>query len=200
MGSKRLQRILNHAQPQLGEETVTAVRDAALDLHETLHGRAPRFKQPINRDNFKYATAALATYRALTTTGALEQEKALEVMRDSLPRAVRGELEDSWAKRVSLSWLGRSRLMASMSAKAFAALDEPQGWKATLPETDAHWAFDVHQCGLVLYLREQQAPELCPVFCECDVAVAQLMKGLRFERSGTLADGASICDFRYFRM
>lgn len=43
-------------------------------------------------------------------------------------------------------------------------------------------------------------PELCTVFCKNDVVTfSGYEPKIHFERSGTLAEGAAYCDFRFIR-
>lgn len=58
-------------------------------------------------------------------------------------------------------------------------------------------AFDVNRCPVAEYLRAQGLSELCvDAWCNLDVPLAHKW-GARLERSGTLAQGAERCDFRW---
>lgn len=58
-------------------------------------------------------------------------------------------------------------------------------------------AFDVRRCPVAEYLRAQGMSELCAdAWCGLDVPLAHKW-GARLERSGTLAQGAERCDFRW---
>ncbi|MBN2524917.1 MAG: L-2-amino-thiazoline-4-carboxylic acid hydrolase [Deltaproteobacteria bacterium] len=197
-----LMRLLHHSRDYVvslsGEDMFNRIASDAHERNAVLKNGAPVFRRSINRDNFRFATAALALYQSLQETGGLSQQKALDIMHLAIPEAVVSLLAESWPKRMALGWLAKSKLMAASSARAFAALNEPDGWLATIPVTDAHWAFDVHQCGLMIYLKSHDALPLCSAFCQSDVAAASLMKGLRFERTQTLSAKGTCCDFRYY--
>lgn len=58
-------------------------------------------------------------------------------------------------------------------------------------------AFDVRRCPVAEYLRAQGLSELCTdAWCSLDVPLAHKW-GAHLERSGTLAQGAERCDFRW---
>ncbi|GAA4988060.1 L-2-amino-thiazoline-4-carboxylic acid hydrolase [Pseudonocardia tropica] len=63
---------------------------------------------------------------------------------------------------------------------------------------DDEWglAFDFTGCLYLDVLRHHGAAELTPVFCHGDrLAYAAMPRSVRFERTGTMAGGASCCDF-----
>lgn len=56
--------------------------------------------------------------------------------------------------------------------------------------------FDVTGCFYLRVLRHYDAAELTPVFCRGDeLAFGRMPRTLRFDRTGTLAQGAPRCDF-----
>jgi ubiquinone biosynthesis protein len=58
-------------------------------------------------------------------------------------------------------------------------------------------AFDVRRCPVAEYLSAQGLSELCvEAWCNLDVPLASKW-GARLERTGTLAQGAERCDFRW---
>jgi ubiquinone biosynthesis protein len=58
-------------------------------------------------------------------------------------------------------------------------------------------AFDVRRCPVAEYFRAQNLPQLCvDAWCNLDVPLARKWGG-RLERTGTLAQGADRCDFRW---
>jgi hypothetical protein len=63
---------------------------------------------------------------------------------------------------------------------------------------DAALSFDVCECRFVPLVRELGRPYLAKMFCEADtVYFSQPDAPVRLRRSGTLAGGASHCDFRF---
>lgn len=58
-------------------------------------------------------------------------------------------------------------------------------------------AFDVRRCPVAEYFRAEGLPQVCvDAWCNLDVPLATQW-GARLERSGTLAQGAGRCDFRW---
>lgn len=58
-------------------------------------------------------------------------------------------------------------------------------------------AFDVRTCHFADLTRRAGRPELARLFCRADAAHFDAEAPLSFERSGSLAEGASCCDFRF---
>jgi hypothetical protein len=75
----------------------------------------------------------------------------------------------------------------------------PGDWVATFVEGDGEafdYGIDITQCGICTFYRAQGAPELAPYMCLSDYVVSDAFeRGL--VRYKTLAEGASVCDFRY---
>lgn len=60
--------------------------------------------------------------------------------------------------------------------------------------------FDIVRCIYKEICEKCGCPELCAAFCQSDtIAFAGYMPKIRFERSGTLGEGAACCDFRFVR-
>ncbi len=67
--------------------------------------------------------------------------------------------------------------------------------------TDCKIAFDINRCLYFDIFVEEGRPELGPILCEYDYIIANAVKKWgRFERTETIADGSSRCDFMYFRV
>lgn len=77
----------------------------------------------------------------------------------------------------------------------------PADWVFTYVEGDSR-AFDagvdIAECAIVKFYRAQGAAELTPYLCALDHAMGKLL-GLGFTRTGTLAEGAAVCDCRWKR-
>ena len=58
--------------------------------------------------------------------------------------------------------------------------------------------FDMLRCPIADYLKSQDASDLCvTAFCSLDFRIFELID-LQLERSGTIAGGAELCDFRAY--
>ena len=58
------------------------------------------------------------------------------------------------------------------------------------------FGFDYWECGVCKLCRDEGCPELAKYLCRLDYMLISLV-GLKLERTGTLADGAPKCDFRF---
>jgi ubiquinone biosynthesis protein len=69
-------------------------------------------------------------------------------------------------------------------------------WRDVL-STDGSIAFDCTKCPVAEFFAKHDASELCvQTFCRLDFPLAEKWGG-RLDRSGTIASGAPICDFRW---
>ena len=60
--------------------------------------------------------------------------------------------------------------------------------------------FDIVRCIYKEMCEKYCCPELCTVFCQSDVtAFAGYKPKIRFERLGTIGEGANCCDFHFIR-
>lgn len=75
----------------------------------------------------------------------------------------------------------------------------PADWVFTLIDGDNKSfdiGVDISDCAILKFYREQGVEECAPCLCMMDFAQSQIF-GLGFNRSGTLADGAPVCDYRW---
>ena len=63
---------------------------------------------------------------------------------------------------------------------------------------DYDLGYDYHECGICKICRDEGCPELASYLCRMDFVLADIMN-MKLERTGTIADGADYCDFRYSR-
>ena len=61
------------------------------------------------------------------------------------------------------------------------------------------FAVNTHRCFTLDMLTDAGAPELAPLYCKTDDWLAELLPKVRWLRTGTLALGADVCDFRWRR-
>lgn len=68
-----------------------------------------------------------------------------------------------------------------------------------LPGNDEYdLGYDYHECGICKLCQDEGCPELAAYLCRMDYVLADIMH-MELVRTGTLAEGASYCDFRYSR-
>lgn len=58
------------------------------------------------------------------------------------------------------------------------------------------YGFDILECGICILFRKHGAGQYVPILCEVDKITSGLA-GLQLIRSGTIANGAEKCDFRF---
>ena len=89
-------------------------------------------------------------------------------------------------------------------AKRLGAKGHPDGFVATIifdkKETyGLGYGVDIHECGICKLFNKHGYNKYAPILCEVDEVTSNLA-GLKLIRSGTIANGASKCDFRYARL
>ena len=75
----------------------------------------------------------------------------------------------------------------------------PGDWVLEYVEGDGEtfdYGYDVTECGIYKFFKEQGAEHLVPFICLGDYATARA-SGYGFKRTQTLANGALVCDFRF---
>lgn len=91
---------------------------------------------------------------------------------------------------------GRGFFMRAFGKVVMLAFGEKQGYKNDMHEcTPKRIAYDVLACPYHKTFAQLGAPELCQLFCRNDEVCYGDLDGIRFVRTGTLAKGASHCDF-----
>ncbi len=71
-------------------------------------------------------------------------------------------------------------------------------WEATLVSEDKNsFAMDVHKCLWYDATVENNCPELCRAFCECDDILFGAFSKVEFYREGSLGMDAPKCDFKF---
>ena len=63
---------------------------------------------------------------------------------------------------------------------------------------DYELGYDYHECGVCKLYNDEGCPELAPYMCRMDFVLADIMD-MKLVRTGTIAEGAELCDFRYSR-
>ncbi len=91
-------------------------------------------------------------------------------------------------------WLIRN-MVSGMMKRMF----PPEGWDIEWVEVSKkEVAFNMHACFYFDVLKEYDVPELTPVFCGLDDLIYDnISPHLRWQRTGTLGRGDTLCDFRF---
>jgi hypothetical protein len=140
---------------------------------------------------------AIAAYSILLMDG-LEKKTAMEIIDDLLEAGIESE------RRMYRFW-GRFPFFFNMIKLMLWPMMKkqyPERW-------DIEWldlgpdvtGLNCHACFYLDVLTEYGFSELTPHFCRLDELLAgEAASSVRFERTQTLANGGTICDFRYMRV
>jgi len=139
----------------------------------------------------------MAYYKALRESG-FEKEEALVFVRKETTKAANiKKAAQANVARMPCAYLVYRLFVKKVMKKSFPV----EGW-------DTKWIccnsneihFDMTRCIYKELCDSKACPELCTVFCENDdIAFSGLLPKIRFEREGTLGNGAEYCDFHFIK-
>lgn len=139
----------------------------------------------------------MAYYQALCSQG-MSRESALAYVRQETRKAA--EIKQEEMKK--LAKLPFAYMIYRMGVKSHMKKNFPdEGWTTEWVRCDHQEIhFNLRQCIYWELTQQYGCPELCCVYCENDeVSFAGLLPKIRFERTGTLGNGSSCCDFHFIR-
>ena len=199
---ERLEAILDlgrdEAVSTLGEARADRLRSLTWARYYALAPEAPSFRERMNRNLFVLAVPLLALYQALRQGLEIEQAEALRLAEDMLQAAYRERMNPVLVAAMNVTYQVapiRRRFLQKIEKTS-----EPGGFAFEIPKDErAVFGLDVHVCPITRFAKEHGAPEIVPMICRIDDLVASKLTGLRLERTGTIANGASHCDFRYVK-
>lgn len=185
----------------LGSENYNRFCEAALREYDNFASQIPTLEDNGNKNNFfEYGPFMLSTYRALLGEFSIDQNKALDILRQITNFKVQKTVENMPANlKAVYSGVATSDSIRDLTLKIMTYEDEKYGWATVFPKSDAYMAIDFTKCGLTEWLKEQGVPEITPIACDSDVILFGTMTGLTFQRSKTIAKGDEICDFRFVK-
>ena len=183
----------------VGEDRYELFCEKTLNEFQKIEPGSPTYHESMNRQNFSLGVLGLSIYRVLLGEFGFEKAPAFDVLNEFICDTARQTREHSIIMTFMQSKLSSWKFILKMVNKKMEFPYEPDGWSFKIPKSDAYLAMDVLECGLVKYLKEQGAPEICRAFCNADYVAAEYMTGLEFVRTKTLADGGDLCDFRYYK-
>lgn len=137
----------------------------------------------------------MAYYKVLRLRG-FTQEKALEYVTQETHKAAAVKKEEM-KKLASMPF---AYTMYRMGVKNHMKKNFPgEGWQTEWVRCDSKEIhFNLHRCIYWDLTNTYGCPELCRVYCENDdISFSGLLPKIRFERTGTLGNGASCCDFHF---
>ena len=138
-----------------------------------------------------------AYFIALCRSSGLDEEKCYQFLRDgmkssSLLKTALGNAE---------SYLDPKKLpdRKRWALQSHQRLYE-NDWVVDILEGNDEYdlGYDYRECGVVKLCQDEGVPQYAEYLCRLDYLLADLM-GMELKRTMTIADGDSLCDFRYSR-
>ena len=139
----------------------------------------------------------MAYYKVLCANG-ISKEKALEYVKQETHKAASVK-RDEMKKLANLPF---AYSIYRMGVKKHMRKNFPDaGWQTEWIRCDRKEIhFNLHHCIYRDLTNQYGCPELCCVYCENDdISFSGLMPRIRFERNGTLGNGAPYCDFHFIK-
>lgn len=199
--NKYLRRVLKHHYPERAETLITAVerhfQAIAPDIQFVASSSNPIDKRLV------FCSYFLALIKSLESAGAefvTIRGICLELVTDYV--RPKNKIQ-AFVKRVIPglinTWIGR-KLIGSLRRKVATRYHE-NGFRANIL-TDRQqtlgfgYGVDILECGICKIFTKHGAGRYASILCEVDEITSSLA-GLDMVRSGTIANGAEKCDFRY---
>lgn len=151
----------------------------------------------MNEHIFKRLLPTISMYTALIENG-FTKEEALTIAQKEIQRNAQDKAEENaWLTKMPFAY-GLFKLFAKSHMKKKYPMDGfTVEWKRCNAK-EIH--FDIVRCIYKEMCEKYHCPELCAVFCQSDItAFAGYEPKIKFERFGTLGDGADCCDFHFIR-
>ena len=139
----------------------------------------------------------MAYYKVLCANG-ISKEKVLEYVKQETHKAASVK-RDEMKKLANLPF---AYSIYRMGVKKHMRKNFPDaGWQTEWIRCDRKEIhFNLHRCIYRDLTNQYGCPELCCVYCENDdISFSGLMPRIRFERNGTLGNGAPYCDFHFIK-
>lgn len=153
-----------------------------------------RRNKAIRKHLSAFILPGFASYKALKDSG-IDSDEAFDFIRRELNKTAEREGKIMNKFQSFPLFFGLLRLIVKPIIKyGF----PKEGWTVTWKENSSkRISFDMTSCLYCEELRNRNAFELCPAFCETDhVSYDQLSPNIVFKRAGTLAQpGKKVCDF-----
>jgi hypothetical protein len=166
-----------------------------------LEPELPRFRQRINRGLFNALAASLvAVFHTLREDAGLDRTDATNVIDELLQTAYRRRLSPPIKGKLMGAAFRLPVLRNAVLRSMERAREDAGGF--VMREVDSPgdlMAIDVENCPISKDYAEHDALEDGPLVCKIDDMLAGTMPGIALHRTGTIANGATRCDFRYRR-
>ncbi len=184
-----------------GTENFEQFKEYALQEFDDFSVTIPFLKDRNNQGNFSYGPFLLAVYKTLIHHYSYSDARAMDLVRRIIDHLGRYDLEHMHpVMKFAYANIGKYSFLQKLMQGYFKYRNEPMGWQAVIrDEKGAYVAADMTACGLFQWLSLNQAPGICAAACAVDYVTAAAMPHLKLERKETIANGDSVCSFRYIR-
>jgi hypothetical protein len=149
-------------------------------------------------DFLPVAAQYVAYYRPMKILGASPEDVGkmfYDLYDDALERVPRDQAQTEGEQQFAEEHLSKLRNWAEWTQK----MVYPANWVTTFVPGDGQtfdYGWDYTECAMIKYLRAYDVEELGPYMCPVDFPIS-LTYGTGLRRSGTLAYGDEVCDFRF---
>ncbi len=166
---------------------------------------ASKSSNPLDR-RLEFTAYFLALIQVLETIGE-PFEKIRETCLEITHNYVRPKNRwQAWLKRLPVKIIGTplGSLLTSFMKKKTEKLGHPDGFLVKMVTDPAQtyglgYGMDILECGICKQFQKHGMKRYASILCEVDELTSSLA-GLELVRSGTIANGAKCCDFRWKRM
>ncbi len=199
----KLNKIVLRIHPQLekkyGLETSKQIHQQILSEFETLLPKIPYIGGKKNKLSiFLLQSAwALSFYRVIQFHGGTVDDagELLQCAAEAMFNAVPVFIRHLYGTLLTSKWQHKKMAQAALETQK---KQYSQNWVMEFIPGDGQsfdFGYDYTECGIVKFLKAQDATELIPYLCETDFAALRAM-GLKLERTETIASGCQRCNFR----
>jgi hypothetical protein len=192
--------VLKNLKPSLAsaygsEKTAVIFEKASSILNDELMHMDDRGNKVIRKHLSNFILPVFASYKSLKING-IHTEEAFEFVSKELDKTS----EEMGITMKEFKKLPFAYGLMRLFAKPIMKYGFPKkGWTITWKENNSkRISFDMTSCLYFEELKKRNALELCAAFCESDhVSFDPLSPEILFKRSGTMAYGNKVCDFRF---
>jgi hypothetical protein len=181
-----------------GACSLAEIRTGALRRATDLAEQVPHFRRTMNRKLFALGVPALALYRTLREDAGLEQAPAVALVDEMLQLAYRRRVASPVVRTLAGAAFRRLPVLRNAVVRMAERSREPDGFvmRRVEPGPGELLALDVERCPLAELFAREGTPEVGPLICKLDDVMVEAL-GVELRRTGTIAAGATRCDFRY---
>lgn len=190
---------LSHTDPDADKLDKSDVQKVLKHTWEIYQVEAPRLsKQPGIRLwlVMNFACLTLSAMQALMSTG-IARDDAIQLIREMIWQVT--SASTSTANRLTRVFLrDQMRRLEYLVDLVMKVVFCKPAYQTAKGQLEGGFYMDVRTCPVAVYMRANQAADLCVgTWCAVDFGLVEITGG-RLERSGTLAMGKEKCDFKFY--